>query len=305
MRRAAFLAVVFVVSQGCQPRVPPPPAILPLDTDALAIGGIERAQDTAERLVALAGVVGAFIGTREELNDTARDGGLDRVVERAELASAACDAVIERDAAGAVHASWGEPCTLATGTVVTGGVSVTPWGDGDTLWVTVLATADGVTLNGLVGLTPQFWPVAWLMNDINSDVGFATVALFSEETRVAPDDAGVFVIDLPSVMIFEIPWGSHVGAVGSRVCAPQGRTTILDGLARRADQCAIAASSIAATCYLVCAGVEGELGPVTGTVGFTVSPHTPGPVDVNLTESVDGHLEAHALSLELRPLGCR
>lgn len=305
MRNAALVPVVCVAGLGCAPRVPPPPAILPLDTDALAVESLEVAQETAERIVALAGLVGAFIGSDSELSDAVSEGGFDRVADRAALASAACDALIVRDYAGAVHAVWPEPCTLATGSVVTGDLTVIFSSDGNAVTVLLAATSDGFALNGFVGLTPQFWPVAWLISDFVGGEGIASVVLFDANVSVARDDAGVFVVDLPQVLVGEMPYDASIGGVGGRVCAVESRTTVLHDLGRRADQCSISLTGLDVGLLLGCARVEGEASPVTGAIELAVSPATPGSHDVSITEQVDRREQAHTASLDLRPLGCR
>lgn len=305
MRRAAFVPVVCAACLGCAPRVPPPPEMLPLDTDALALEGVEQAQETAERLVALAGVVGAFIGSQDEIYDALRDGGFARLADRAALASASCNADIVLDYAGAVHAVWREPCTLSTGSVVTGDLTVVESSDGNAVTILLAATGDGFTLIGFVGLSPQFWPVAWLLDDYNGFPGFASIALFDADTRVAPDDAGVFVVELPSVTSVTVPATSAIGTIGGRVCALGSRATVVEGLVRRAGECAISAGSLSVTSQLACARVEGETDRVTGSVELAMSPAVTGSQDVTLFENVDGRQATHPVSLESRPLGCR
>ncbi len=305
MRHVAIGTIVCAAGLACTPRVPPPPEILPLDTDALAVESVEGAQGTAERVVALAGVVGAFIGSGSELSDAVSDGGLDRVVERALLASAACDAIIERDAAGAVHASWRERCTLATGTVVSGDLTVIESSDGNALTVLLAATGDGLTLNGFVGLTPQFWPIAWLLSDFLGDEGIATAVVFDAQANVARDGAGVFVVELPMVLAAQLPYGAHIGGVGGRVCAVEGRSTVLYGLGRRADRCQISLAGLDITMTLGCALVASEHSAIAGIVRASVPQVSVGTVDAVLSEGLQDRPSTRPISLELRPLGCR
>lgn len=277
-----------------------------LDTDALALDGIDQAMVGAERAAALAGVVGLFVGSEAELIDVVAEGGLERLAERVELAVAGCAAVVERGSTGTVHVSWSVPCTLPTGVVAEGDVVVVPSGDAgvDALSVHLSVKADAFPLTGVVSLTPSFFPIAFLQDVVvtsRSD-SLATTLVFGNNSRIAAGEDGVMTVDLPFVMLAQ-SFSPTIGAVGERVCAASSRRITFEGVARRGDACDVSARQIDISVDLVCAKrVDEATG--RGEVAVRLDAVAPGPLHGVVSETVDSTIE-RGIDLEGPALGCR